>query len=688
MDNNFFPFPEELEHLSMINEKLTAALQEAEQNIQRQNESYMDTKRYMVEHSGDIDPHEMFQNEMLLKQVDRTGSFSVGVRDKLAKLKDSPYFARIDFQDQQSGESSAYYIGSYAFNYDTELLIIDWRAPIASMFYDYELGAAEYQAPVGKVTGELTQKRQFKIKGGVMKYALESSANVQDDVLQRELANPSDEKMKSIVSTIQKEQNQIIRNDRAHTQIIQGVAGSGKTSIALHRVAFLLYRFKDRLRAQNITILSPNKVFGDYISNVVPELGEEPIYQLGFDDLARIQLEGILNFEPEKDPFELDEEEGRRARYKSTLAFVHQLDRYIEQLADRIFVPEDYTFGQFTAPAQWIYQRFSAYSRHPIKKRLAMAADDILNRFETDNVMGRELPKISAVLKSLNAMLTMKNTLAIYKDFYRWLGEEKMFVLPEKKMLEWSDVYPFLYLQGVFAGLKESRITKHLVVDEMQDYTPIQYAVINKLFPCQKTILGDFGQSLNPHYRLHMEDLRCLYEEAEFLSLHKSYRSTFEIIEFAKGIMENSVIEVIERHGDEVEIIYCEDKSEQFAKMERRADHFTREEDRGSLGIICKTNADAQKLHEKLSKTCHVHLLSPDSGQFKKGVSVTSIQMAKGLEFDEVIIMDADQETYATDYDRSLLYIACTRAMHRLTLLHTGELSRLIVSGQEPCQHL
>lgn len=335
--------------------------------------------------------------------------------------------------------------------------------------------------------------------------------------------------------------------------------------------------------------------------------------------LARIQLEGILNFEPEKDPFELDEEEGRRVRYKSTLAFVHQLDRYIEQLADRIFVPEDYTFGQFTAPAQWIYQRFSAYSRHPIKKRLAMAADDILNRFETDNVMGRELPKISAVLKRLNAMLTMKNTLAIYKDFYRWLGKEKMFALPEKKTLEWSDVYPFLYLQGVFAGLKESRITKHLVVDEMQDYTPIQYAVINKLFPCQKTILGDFGQSLNPHYRLHMEDLRCLYEEAEFLSLHKSYRSTFEIIEFAKGIMENSAIEVIERHGEEVEIISCEDKSEQFAKMERHADHFTREEDHGSLGIICKTNADAQKLHEKLSKTCHVHLLSPDRGQFKRG---------------------------------------------------------------------
>ena len=227
MDNNFFPFPEEQDHLSMINEKLTAALQEADRNIQRQDESYMDTKRYMVEHNGDIDPHEMFQNELLLKQVDRTGAFSVEVRNKLAKLKDSPYFARIDFQDDLSGEESVFYIGSFAFNYDMELLIIDWRAPVAGMFYDYELGKAEYLAPAGKITGELTRKRQYKIKDGIMEYALESSANVQDDVLQKELSNTSDDKMKSIITTIQKEQNQIIRNDKAHTLIIQGVAGSG-----------------------------------------------------------------------------------------------------------------------------------------------------------------------------------------------------------------------------------------------------------------------------------------------------------------------------------------------------------------------------------------------------------------------------------------------------------------------------
>ena len=296
MRDHSFPFPDELDHLEMIKGKLEAALKEADANIQRQDESYMDTKRYMVEHSGDIDPHEMFQNELLLKQVDRTGAFSVKVRDKLLKLKDSPYFARIDFCDGQSLEPSKFYISRFAFNYDMELLVIDWRAPIASMFYDYELGEAEYQAPDGKIRGELTRKRQFKIKEGMMEYAFESSDNVQDDVLQRELSNTSDEKMKSIISTIQREQNLIIRNEKAHTLIIQGVAGSGKTSIALHRIAFLLYRFKNRLCGQNVTILSPNKVFGDYISDVIPELGEEPIYQLGFDDLAAIQLEGVMGF--------------------------------------------------------------------------------------------------------------------------------------------------------------------------------------------------------------------------------------------------------------------------------------------------------------------------------------------------------------------------------------------------------
>ena len=352
------PFPDELVHLEQVSARLSDALQQAEASVRRADREYADTKKYMADHRGEIDPHEMFQNELLLKQTDRTGAFAVEMRDRIAKLKDSPYFARIDFREEQEEEGQPYYIGRFAFQYENEPLVFDWRAPISGMFYDCEVGEAGFLAPAGWTAGELTRKRQFKIRNGVMEYALESSANVQDDVLQRELSHTSDEKMKSIISTIQREQNQIIRNEKEGTLIIQGVAGSGKTSIALHRIAFLLYRLKDRLTARNVTILSPNKVFGDYISGVIPELGEEPIYEMSFGELAEIQLEGVIGFEPDRDPFETqDETWSERVRFKSTLDFVSLMDQYIEQLPEFIFIPTDYVYGSFSAKGEWIRDR-------------------------------------------------------------------------------------------------------------------------------------------------------------------------------------------------------------------------------------------------------------------------------------------------------------------------------------------
>ena len=238
------PFPEEQKHLELVLAKLNEALEKAEESVQNLDRDYRNTKRYMEENRGELDPHEMFQNELLLKQTDQTGAFAVDIRDKLARLKDSPYFARIDFRFGGEEVPEAFYIGRSAFFCENRPLIFDWRAPISSMFYDCELGPAGYEAPEGWIEGELTRKRQFKIKDGVIEYALETSANVQDDILQKELSHTSDEKMKSIISTIQKEQNQIIRKEKVQTLIIQGVAGSGKTSIALHRIAFLLYRYK------------------------------------------------------------------------------------------------------------------------------------------------------------------------------------------------------------------------------------------------------------------------------------------------------------------------------------------------------------------------------------------------------------------------------------------------------------
>ena len=697
------PFPDELVHLEQVSARLSDALQQAEASVRRADREYADTKKYMADHRGEIDPHEMFQNELLLKQTDRTGAFAVEMRDRIAKLKDSPYFARIDFREEQEEEGQPYYIGRFAFQYENEPLVFDWRAPISGMFYDCEVGAAGFMAPAGWTAGELTRKRQFKIRNGVMEYALESSANVQDDVLQRELSHTSDEKMKSIISTIQREQNQIIRNEKEGTMIIQGVAGSGKTSIALHRIAFLLYRLKDRLTARNVTILSPNKVFGDYISGVIPELGEEPIYEMSFGELAEIQLEGVIGFEPDRDPFETqDETWSERVRFKSTLDFVSLMDQYIEQLPEFIFIPTDYVYGSFSAKGEWLRDRFLAYGTCPVKKRLAMVADDIHDRFETDNIMEQEVPRPRTILKQLNSMLTMKDTLAVYKDFYKRMGIPEYFVMAARKTLEWADVYPFLYLHSAFQGLKESHITRHLVIDEMQDYTPVQYAALNRMFPCRKTILGDFGQSVNPNHLHGLEDLRTIYDRAQFVELNKSYRSTYEIMRFAKKIHHVSALEPVKRHGEPPALIPCLDAADEIRKI-REAIRCFRTGKNVSLGIILKTDAAAKDMYEVLAgydgveenqveenqvegngeEACDISLLTRESTSFQNGISITSVRMSKGLEFDEVLIPQADCRTYTSDFDRGLLYIACTRAMHRLTLTYSGKETEFI-SGQPP----
>ena len=675
-------FADEAAHLASINHKLDAALQNAKANVQRMDENYMDMKRYMVQNRGELDPHEMFQNELGLRQIDSSGAFAALMQDRTEKLKDSPYFARIDFHRDSDTEPEVFYIGRFAFSHDGKLLVSDWRAPVASMFYDCELGPAAYDAPMGKIEGELVRKRQFKIKNGLIEYALESSVNIQDDVLQKELSHSSDEKMKSIIATIQKEQNQIIRNEKAAVLIIQGVAGSGKTSIALHRVAFLLYRRREKLTAENVSIISPNKVFGDFISGVLPELGEEPICGLSLAEIATVQLEGIIGFEADKDPLAANDADWeRRAQFKSGLSFVALLNEFINQMPSRVFKAADYSFGRFTETAERINARFAAYGKYPVKRRLQMMAEDIYERFESDNFMGEDLPKSRSILKALRQMLKVKDSLALYKEFYAQSGIPQMFTMPAKKTLEWADVYPFLYVHAAFEGLRESSVVRHLLIDEMQDYTPVQYAVLNVLFKCPKTILGDFGQVLNPNHLHSLADLRKLYGGAEYAELSQSYRSSYEIISFAKNFARKAgnagTIEPIERHGEAPGIIKCLDAKDELAHIKKGIGAFQTSA-YSSLGIIAKTNAAAKEFYDLLSPYCDVHLISPDSTRFTGGVSVASIQMCKGLEFDEVIIPQVNSGNYSSKYDAQLLYIACTRAMHRLTLLYAEEASGLL----------
>ena len=673
--------PEELAHLADILKMVNAELEEAQLSVERMDEEYREAQEYIASTHGEGDPKEMFQTRMLMGQIDNRGASAVVYRDRLQKTKASPYFARIDFRPQGEELANPYYIGLYAFRYQQQLYVIDWRSPVASMYYDFELGPAFYDAPQGHTEGALTLKRQFKITNGEMEYAFDSSQNIQDDILQQELAHTSDEKMKSIISTIQKEQNQIIRDEKAHTMIIQGVAGSGKTSIALHRVAFLLYRFRNTIKAQNVTIISPNKVFGNYIANVLPELGEEPIFEASLEDLALVQLEDGVDFVGSRDPLETDDPAWeQRVRFKSTVEFVQLMDDFIARLPQLAFQAKNYEYKDWTVPAEWIQGRVDVYKRFPLMKRLEMVADDIHSRLENEFLREEEPPHRNRIFQVLRKMLTMKTTLSAYRAFFRQLGKEraKLYKPFQKGVLEWNDVYPYLYLQAAFTGLQESRLIKHLVIDEMQDYSPIQYAVLNRLFQCPKTILGDFSQSINPNCPYSLEELHQFYEGSTLMRLEKSYRSTWEIIHFAKQIVKQADFQAVERHGPAPELLEFSTEEEELVEICRQVEAFHQGK-YNAMGIVTRTNSAAKELYEKLkARGAGVELITPESSAFHNGATVLSIQMSKGLEFDQVLLPQVDGETYHTDFDRNLLYVACTRAMHRLSLTCVGKATPLL----------
>jgi DNA helicase-2/ATP-dependent DNA helicase PcrA len=326
---------------------------------------------------------------------------------------------------------------------------------------------------------------------------------------------------------------------------------------------------------------------------------------------------------------------------------------------------------------EWIWRRYNAYRDDPVKQRLRKIAKDIHERFDAQKISGNPVPRPPAILKSLKKMLNAKNTLSLYADFYMKINKSSMVFLAGKKILEYNDVFPFLYLHAAFEGLSEIDNIKHLVIDEMQDYTPIQYAVIKKLYHCPMTILGDFGQRINPNHFHSLEDLQNVFYQAELFELTKSYRSSYEIITFAKKILNVSRLIPIERHGDLPEIISCDDEQDEIIKIKNKLDAFLKS-DYASLAIVLKTNAIAESFYNKLLPDYDVHLISPKSTHFANGISISSVQMSKGLEFDEVIISNVNQQNYNSEHDRNLLYIACTRAMHKLTITYTDEMSPLI----------
>ncbi|MFN2355740.1 MAG: helicase, partial [Desulfopila sp.] len=335
-------------HLESAKTKLHAAVERIDSTLRDHATKIQEQKTYLWEHRTDMDHAEKVSTRQSTEQRVLAAEAVLANKKRIVKLLQSPYFGRFDFIRDGQTRSLAVYVGIHAFFDEDrkENLVYDWRAPIATMFYDYEAGKAHYEAPSGDITGTIALKRQFRIRHGHMEFMLESALNIQDDVLQEELSRASDDRMKNIVATIQRDQNAIIRNEDSHVLIIQGVAGSGKTSIALHRIAFLLYRFKDTLTSKDILIISPNKVFADYISNVLPELGEENIAETEMEILADDWLDYKYKFQTFFQQAALllernDEKLRHRIQEKSSLEFLKKLDEYAAYIEKSSFCAED-----------------------------------------------------------------------------------------------------------------------------------------------------------------------------------------------------------------------------------------------------------------------------------------------------------------------------------------------------------
>jgi len=642
---------------------------------------------HMEDYKRDMDHLEKNALRETIINFSLQGEHGLQQKKRLERLMDTAYFGRVDFLPDQGEDRRKIYVGVHNFQDDetNANLVYDWRAPISALFYDFENGPAHYVSKSGTVSGTLTRKRQFRIRKGKMEYMLDTNVTIHDDVLLKELNQTSSTKMKNIVATIQKEQNQIIRNESDRHVIIQGVAGSGKTSIALHRIAFLLYRYDGTITSDDILIISPNKVFASYISNVLPELGEETVEETNMENIANDILEYQIKFQSFSEQVEelLTKNDNKlieRIRFKSGKSFLRTMDEYLKYLENEGFKPVDIFIRKKPVPAWFIGQSFQRFSRLPMLKRFNEVVREIVENVYKHYKIEIQYKDRSDLHKMVRAMFPSYNIRILYKGFYAWLGRPDLFKARAGSKLEWSDVYALIYLKMKLEGIKAKTATKHLVVDEMQDYSAVQYRVLASLFPCKKTILGDINQSVNPFSSSNIETIGQIFPDSSIMIMQKSYRSTFEITNFTARIAQNLKVEALERHGEEPEVTNFADPEKLIRGLKERIESFRRS-GRNSLGLIFKTFQEAENFYMEVKDAPDVQLLNSLSSGLNSGVIVSSAHLSKGLEFDEVVVSDCNKKNYHTEADRQMLYVACTRAMHRLSLFYVSELTSILSPG-------
>ena len=627
----------------------------------------------------------------------------------LEKMIKSPYFARIDFKFDDEDEFEKIYIGrsSLRKNSYQEMYVYDWRSPIASVFYRFMTGEAFYDAPCGRVTGELNLKRQYEIKNGILEYFFDSDVQIVDEFLRQLLSQNTTAKMKAIVETIQHEQDVVIRDMENDLLMVQGVAGSGKTSIALHRAAYLMYQgLQTKLSANNIMIISPNSIFEQYISNVLPELGEDNVISSVFEDILSELLNG-RKIQSRNDFLEnlivnskYKEISRNSIEFKTSSFFREILDQFhIDITRQWIEIEDVYYEGKCVVSGQILKDKILGRPETPLGIKLEQLEDYILEQIfgtgkgrghkEEKNLIKQEIQKfikidiveLYKILFSNEAyfysLLQNSNPSQNIKNIWKYTKENL-----EADSLYYDDAIAIAYLYLKIYGTNKYKNIKQVVIDEAQDYYPLQYEIFNLLFSNAKfTILGDMKQTLAKKEDISFyEQIQKILnkKKSSLIMLDKSFRCTNEILNFSlKFIEQSSQIKSFNRNGDSPKV-YIADNSEIFIDEIVKEIKLCQEKGFQSICLICKTEKNSTYLFNKIKHKLDIQLIKNGSVSDLQGVFILPVYMSKGLEFDTVLICDADSQNYHDEDDKNLLYVACTRALHKLSLFCENEVSPLI----------
>lgn len=590
---------------------------------------------------------------------------------RLKQIEKKPYFASIVFKDTEGEIFNIYMALTYLKDKKSNNILYDWRSPICSLFYDYEVGECSYEAPMGEIKGELKRKRQYKIENNQLLGVFDNSLNIDDEFLQSVLAEESSDKMKNVVNTIQQEQNQVIRNLDDNNLIVNGIAGSGKTTVALHRIAFLLYRIKD-LSSKDILIFSPNNIFSDYISEVLPSLGEANTLQTTFDDYLSYQLEEYKEVESYTDfvgNFYKEIETNKElVKYKQSDRIIDDISKYIDNYLTNASFTKNITENIINKVSKEDLNNYlhNKYYKFPLYERI----NEIGEKLSQDFYKGSNKKKDTFIKLLKNSSNFYKPISDIVIDFFKSkyskinLTDKELKFMFKSKTISYENALIYSYFKGLLEGFPYEANIKHVVIDEAQDYNYLQYLIISKIFrKANFTILGDINQNINPYYKYEsLERLNELLDgSTKYIELTKTYRSSPEIISYTNKILNLNHVSAIRDSNNKPIVI----RKNTDLKYQLIDDINSLQNTYKTIAVICKDDKETNNIYELLKDDVNISIIDKDTKTYNKHLIVIPAYLSKGLEFDAVIVYNNRNNPYKKN-ERNLLYVSCTRAQHEL----------------------